>query len=98
VRRVADVCHCAGWLADRLADSKQVGVRVVVTAATSLDGLRAASLVVSWAPVTAEAPTRADWWLGLVELTRAVLIQSSRRLSWPSRRCGYTNRQPAATR
>ena len=26
VRRVADVCHCAGWLADSLADSEQAGV------------------------------------------------------------------------
>ena len=33
VHRVADVCRCAGWLADSLADSKEVGVRVVVSAA-----------------------------------------------------------------
>ena len=30
---VAHVSHCASWLADNLADSKQVGVRVVVSAA-----------------------------------------------------------------
>ena len=31
---VADVCQCAGWLADSLADSEQVAVRVVVSAVT----------------------------------------------------------------
>ena len=34
VCKVAHVSHCAGLLADSLADSKQVGVRVVVTAAS----------------------------------------------------------------
>ena len=31
--RAAYVCHCAAWLADSLADSRQVAVRVVVSAA-----------------------------------------------------------------
>jgi hypothetical protein len=35
VCKVAHVSHCAGLLADSLADSKQVGVRVVVTAASA---------------------------------------------------------------